>query len=392
MTSRLATSAADNIEEFKCCGCGACCWGWAVELDEPSERVILDHLAKAPHPIYGKEIPTRIAGPKKFLKTVDDHCVFLESNNRCYLHDNFGEKIKPFVCTVYPNRIAPTPGKTIVALSPSCHVAAGIIIKDKTQLFSKGEMDATLVAEPEPMELCNGIPLSEEETALLEIRIDQFLDEEDRSFPEKLMRTCQFLESLVETIQETSGSFVAAMNAIPSNNPELTPPAVSEQLKILTSLLDHRQAIAEQTSCPSSLKKFFTLLNDTYSLNDSSARPPAVIRYSRTLKNHFDTSADKSACSFSNWARYHVKSRYFTRTFGFRDGINILCFLYTLVRATSAAIASKNQSDVNDPILADAISMVEQQFTHSAIVLQFWKSILDIPNARKAWFLGRMVL
>lgn len=44
----------------------------------------------------------------RFLKSVDDRCVFLEGDKKCGLHRRFGAESKPKLCRMYPLEIAPT--------------------------------------------------------------------------------------------------------------------------------------------------------------------------------------------------------------------------------------------------------------------------------------------
>jgi Fe-S-cluster containining protein len=91
---------------FACMGSGECCQNYAFgpltdadckRIDERNAEIekLFPEIGYAPfyepHENHGR-----------FLRTIDDRCVFLRADNRCGLHAAFGAEVKPNLCQIYP--------------------------------------------------------------------------------------------------------------------------------------------------------------------------------------------------------------------------------------------------------------------------------------------------
>jgi Fe-S-cluster containining protein len=104
---RLPTSILEGAR-FECQGSGECCQNYVFGPLLPDDVARLDALdlaAAFPHvePPYVLE-----KDGAKFLRTVDNRCIFLDPEGRCGLHMRFGGESKPRICQLYPITALPT--------------------------------------------------------------------------------------------------------------------------------------------------------------------------------------------------------------------------------------------------------------------------------------------
>ncbi len=115
------------VERWDCTGCGKCCRGNVVPLDE-------DDLAKLreqewhKHPDYQgvKTVVRRgLFGGRPHLGQRDDGtCVFLMEDGLCRIHKDFGFERKPLICQMYPLQIVPVGKTAYLTMRRSCPTAA----------------------------------------------------------------------------------------------------------------------------------------------------------------------------------------------------------------------------------------------------------------------------
>ncbi len=92
---------------FQCQGSGNCCQNYQFGplSDADVERISnLDIPAAFPH-LVGRWLDTRDPDrgqPQRYLRSVDERCVFLLADRRCGLHARFGADAKPGFCQTYP--------------------------------------------------------------------------------------------------------------------------------------------------------------------------------------------------------------------------------------------------------------------------------------------------
>jgi Fe-S-cluster containining protein len=97
-----------------CHGCGGSCQGQVVRL-MAQERLRISAMA----PALGIEDPMDGGGSQ--LRQVEGVCVFLDANNRCRIHAEFGPDAKPRICQQYPVIVTRTEsGATRLGLDPGC--------------------------------------------------------------------------------------------------------------------------------------------------------------------------------------------------------------------------------------------------------------------------------
>jgi len=92
---------------FQCQGSGECCQNYVFGPLEDEDIARLEALPIAEHfphlagaPLY--ETSEEHGFKFRYLKSVEERCVFLEGDRRCGLHRRFGADSKPALCRLYP--------------------------------------------------------------------------------------------------------------------------------------------------------------------------------------------------------------------------------------------------------------------------------------------------
>jgi Fe-S-cluster containining protein len=114
-------------ERWDCTGCGLCCRGNIVPLDERDLKKLREQ-AWDQHPDF-QGVQTVVREPTsgkthRLAQRADGSCVFLRPDGLCAIHKAFGLKEKPLVCQTYPLQLIPLEKHAILTLRRSCPTAA----------------------------------------------------------------------------------------------------------------------------------------------------------------------------------------------------------------------------------------------------------------------------
>ncbi len=109
---------------FDCTGCGNCCFSWPVPLtDEDLSRICslkLEGSKEEPVHIIKTGAPGSLS-EQSFTsalgKRADGKCQYLSPDNRCRIHQQFGEEAKPAMCRLFPYTFTPTPAGVFASAS-----------------------------------------------------------------------------------------------------------------------------------------------------------------------------------------------------------------------------------------------------------------------------------
>lgn len=107
-----------NVPEgtrFTCQGCGRCCQGWTVPVDQETvDRLRRHDWGGEPfEPLRGGDHPYRIT-------LVSGRCFFLDQENRCRIHSELSYEAKPRVCRAFPLALVEIDGRSHARLSYWC--------------------------------------------------------------------------------------------------------------------------------------------------------------------------------------------------------------------------------------------------------------------------------
>jgi lysine-N-methylase len=115
------------VEHWDCHGCGLCCHGSTVPLDDEDLSKLQAQKWDEDPSFRGAKtvVRTRIAGTSATLAHKSDgSCVFLTAEGRCRIHELHGFDAKPKVCRQFPLQLIPLDGRALVAARRSCPSAA----------------------------------------------------------------------------------------------------------------------------------------------------------------------------------------------------------------------------------------------------------------------------
>ncbi|MCO6354907.1 hypothetical protein GBO14_09280 [Pseudoalteromonas shioyasakiensis] len=130
-----AILAPKFVERFSCIGESCennCCYNWNISLnDETYQRYIslndikIKELAESHTTVLDAN-----TGMRRINK-INNGCVFLETNNLCYIHKQHGEQSIPNICKVYPRSYIQEEDILSLSLSISCPEAARNILLNR---------------------------------------------------------------------------------------------------------------------------------------------------------------------------------------------------------------------------------------------------------------------
>lgn len=101
----------DIYTQFACTQCGECCkLPWAIQISQAYyERwyTVLDQHPSGRFRDPFQRIPNGAGEHYANMRRVEGsaHCIFLEADNSCFLHANYGEDALGYVCKEYPRSI-----------------------------------------------------------------------------------------------------------------------------------------------------------------------------------------------------------------------------------------------------------------------------------------------
>lgn len=110
-------------ERWDCHGCGDCCRGTKVALSTQDLRRLREQQWNRHPDFRGVRITRRdgLFSRERVLAQRSDHsCVFLSSDGRCRIHEEFGAAAKPDVCRLFPLLLVPTGDATLLTVRRNC--------------------------------------------------------------------------------------------------------------------------------------------------------------------------------------------------------------------------------------------------------------------------------
>ncbi|MCH5377380.1 MAG: YkgJ family cysteine cluster protein, partial [Planctomycetes bacterium] len=115
------------IEQWDCHGCGHCCRGTTIPLDQSDiQRLDAQQWQRDPD-FRGIRTVVRsslLGGRRVLAKRADGSCVFLTADGRCRIHQRYGADAKPAVCRMFPFQLVPLGQFAYITPRRSCPSAA----------------------------------------------------------------------------------------------------------------------------------------------------------------------------------------------------------------------------------------------------------------------------
>jgi Fe-S-cluster containining protein len=154
---------------FACQGSGDCCKSYTFGplTDEDYERLralpivsAYPHLSDVP---FIEERQVWPGGTKRYLKSIDQRCVFLLPDERCGIHAAFGAEHKPGFCRLYPYQDLPTIfGRRIYDRSECSQF--GVSARQGLPISDPAEVQRVLALLPAQFELEHPLVLLDDRT------------------------------------------------------------------------------------------------------------------------------------------------------------------------------------------------------------------------------------
>ena len=115
------------LERYDCHGCGDCCFGTIIPLSA-EELTRIRGQGWERHPDFrGVKLFVGLGLFKRryqLAKRPDGACIFLTSQRRCRIHEEFGPAAKPLVCQIAPLQLVPLEKFAYVTVRRYCRSAA----------------------------------------------------------------------------------------------------------------------------------------------------------------------------------------------------------------------------------------------------------------------------
>lgn len=386
--SELRVIAPQDVDLFSCTGCGRCCKLWGVMIDEDSFKRAEAFLENPPEPRPNPELGwywTNEQGDRKYYRLTDrGRCVFLDENDRCYLHKH-DPSLKSTICRNYPHEETWTPRGRELSMSFSSYGAfVHVLIKPEPFKLIEAPCDAAPTL-PDPLQ-----PAIREDGPdqpafgwktffLVEKALLDSLSaaESAASLDDALVNSARFLSAI-----EAEGDSKNLRHKI--RDGVLSPATFAGDEKI--SNLDSAYRLMEQI-----IKFRILFLQGTpmleswcieiQSMIDDLANGPAEEKIGRSLfyrrlrRSWFDPFASEATPVLRKFLQYKIFKKTFFLEYGFVRGFNILCFMYAVLRLRLMLNARKSAQVLRLEDLFEPIRFVEVHFAHSGKFLEFWRSV-----------------
>lgn len=115
------------VEKWECRGCGHCCRGTTVALDERDLKTLKEQEWDKHPEFRGVKTVVRerhFGGRHVLAKRADGRCVFLSDEGRCRIHEMHGPDAKPAICRMFPLQLVPLGDFAYLTTRRSCPTAA----------------------------------------------------------------------------------------------------------------------------------------------------------------------------------------------------------------------------------------------------------------------------
>jgi len=190
-------------ERWDCSGCGKCCRGNIVPLDDADLQRLREQRWDR-HPEYrGVRTIVRqgmFSGRYRLAQRNDGTCVFLGDDGLCRIHQEYGFEKKPLVCRMYPLQLVPVGTTAYLTLRRSCPAAAadqGREMKNYRGEAKRFVKQRPRLAEPiNPPSIARGLRRSWKDTLLVTGAIEQLMTDERYPLVRRLAHGLRFCDLL----------------------------------------------------------------------------------------------------------------------------------------------------------------------------------------------------
>jgi lysine-N-methylase len=190
-------------EAWDCNGCGRCCRGTIIRLNEGDQARLREQRWEQHPDFRGQKIMVRhgLWKPQYSLaKRKDGRCIFLEPDGLCRIHREFGLAAKPLICQMFPFQLVPLDDHAGLTLRRFCPLAAA----DHGRNLAEYLDDARRMAEQGGLAAAPGEPPSVAgrrlrrwpSTLRVADRIEQMMRDERYPLVRRIVHGLMFCDSL----------------------------------------------------------------------------------------------------------------------------------------------------------------------------------------------------
>ncbi len=193
-------------QRWSCHSCGKCCRSLvghltAKERDRLDEQGWRKTLGVEPYVKVGRQVMLN--------KRADGTCVFLDDNNYCMIHSQYGEAAKPLACRVFPFSLRSVPGAwqaTFRFDCPSATSSRGQTIHHYASSIQSLASELTHNDSARKTELRRGIVATTQEIDAIVHHFSCWFDRKDVSFLQKVTGASRVTNTLSQAkLKEVRG-------------------------------------------------------------------------------------------------------------------------------------------------------------------------------------------
>ncbi|MCL4442403.1 MAG: flagellin lysine-N-methylase, partial [Firmicutes bacterium] len=319
-----------------------------------------------------------------FAKVADEGraCAFLEENQLCAIHKNYGPDYLPYVCALFPRRIFVTPRGFEVSVIFSCPETMKLLLSEKKieiltnpQGFSFSVSDITLPAITRRM-----IDSSDDtkwyfrlEETFIEILQDRVLTLEVRMAVIGIL-IYYFRSYLYDKQRQRDFPELLKNYRVLAKEARALETNKAYQLQVLKNFLDFRKALRVS-------EDFYNIAQEVYQALGLRSESPLTADNIKLYELKTGELYNEREIGFiaANYLVYNMFSKLLF-IFGIEGGFFALSFIYALIRLLAVGVAAFEGKPVDQHILLKVIAAVDFNIRHAS---EFMDHILLSQGIKK---------
>lgn len=358
-----------GMVNFQCKMCGHCCKGWNIFINKAKyqklQEVVDNKLLNDKVQILPGE---NKQGEHAKIADQSSSCGFLEEDNLCRIHRNYGLEYLPDVCTIFPRRIFITPRGLEISVVFSC--------PETMKLLTSKEIIKVITNPPG---FC-----FEASSLTLPTITEKALNANDENrwyfrLEEVFMNLLQDRIFTLEVKMAIIGMLIYYFHSYPYDNirqkkfPEILnnyrslakearnlETDLGYQIRVLKSFLDFRTSLYVSDD----FRQIADKVNNALGLHLNNPVTNESIQLFKVKLNHYYNEREVGHI-IQNYLAYNVFSKILL-IYGLEGGFYALSFLYAFIRFLALGVAISEGVLVNQDILLKVIAAVDYNIKHSA--------------------------
>lgn len=404
---RLPQITTPTRARFECTACGHCCRDWSVTVDRATYENLAQLLVPGPaNPKGYSRAGTASVQPDAreqayaSFRHVDGACIFLDEDNLCYLHKQFGYEAKPKTCRSFPTQTIRFPDADHIVGTFACH--------GMTRTLDEVAVSADLVPAPATFGTVRPDLVVQHAGIVRWTRAEQrgfdadgftafmrglrsLVSVERSTVDSRILLARMWIEELftgadllaASAVDESRAAFGLEADELLARNAQ-QPAVPGLQIELLL-LLIRLSAKAGQWKEP--MRTWMAHAATRYRFDQV---PPAKSErlWLTDLSGPSGQLAPEVMRLLVNYVvdKLYFHFRYFE--LGVLPGFHALVYVYALVRFVAIAEAAYNERPVTVAGLTAAIEAVEREFGHQLPIFHFWHDPANVQTLKLQFVRG----